>query len=51
VSRRSEIGQIARSIGLDANDLVRGGQQLALFSAHPGGHCFRPIHIFEGNSG
>ena len=35
----------------DTNDLVHGGQQLALFNTHAGGHCFQPIHIFEGNSG
>jgi hypothetical protein len=35
----------------DADDLVHGGQQLALFNTHAGGYCFQPIHIFEGNSG
>jgi hypothetical protein len=35
----------------DTDDLVHGGQQLALFSTPAGGHCFQPIHIFEGNSG
>jgi hypothetical protein len=35
----------------DAHDLVHGGQQLALFNVHAGGHCFQPVHIFEGNSG
>jgi hypothetical protein len=35
----------------DTDDLVHGGQQLALFNTHAGGHCFQPIHIFEGNSG
>jgi len=35
----------------DTDDLVHGDQQLALFNAHAGGHCFQPIHIFEGNSG
>lgn len=35
----------------DTDDLVHGGQQLALFNSHAGGHCFQPIHIFEGNSG
>ncbi len=35
----------------DTNDRVYGGQQLALFNTHAGGHCFQPIHIFEGNSG
>ena len=22
-----------------------------MFNTHAGGHCFQPIHIFEGNSG
>jgi len=35
----------------DTDDLVHGGQQLALFNTHAGGHCFQPILIFEGNSG
>jgi hypothetical protein len=35
----------------DTDDLVHGGQQLALFNTHAGGHRFQPIHIFEGNSG
>src|SRR5262245_45340984 len=35
----------------DSDDLVHGGQQLALFNTHAGGHCFQPIHIFEGHSG
>lgn len=35
----------------DTNDLVHGGQQLALFNTHAGGHCFQPIHIFEAHSG
>ncbi|HEU0017829.1 MAG TPA: IS1380 family transposase [Methyloceanibacter sp.] len=35
----------------DTDDLVHGGQQLALFNTHAGGYCFQPIHIFEGNSG
>lgn len=35
----------------DTDDLVHGGQQLALFSTPAGGYCFQPIHIFEGNSG
>lgn len=34
----------------DTNDMVHGGQQLALFNTHAGGHCFQPIHIFEANS-
>ena len=43
-----------RSIELDiddTDDLVHGGQQLALFNTHAGGHCFQPIHIFEATSG
>ena len=32
----------------DTDDLVHGEQQLALFNTHAGGHCFQPIHIFEG---
>jgi hypothetical protein len=35
----------------DTSDLVHGGQQLSMFNTHAGGHCFQPIHIFEGNSG
>jgi hypothetical protein len=35
----------------DTFDLVHGGQQLALFNTHAGGHCFQPMVIFEGNSG
>lgn len=35
----------------DTDDLVHGGQQLALFNTHAGGHCFQPIHIFEATSG
>ena len=35
----------------DTDDLVHGRQQLSLFNAHAGGHCFKPIHIFEANSG
>lgn len=35
----------------DTDDLIHGGQQLALFNTHAGGHCFQPIHTFEGNSG
>ncbi len=43
-----------RSIELDiddTDDLVHGGQQLALFNTHAGGHCFKPIVIFEATSG
>jgi hypothetical protein len=35
----------------DTDDRVHGGQQLALFNTHAGGHCFQPIHIFEATSG
>ena len=35
----------------DTDDMVHGGQQLALFNSHAGGHCFQPIHIFEATSG
>ena len=35
----------------DTDDLVHGGQQLSLFNAHTGGYCFKPIKIFEANSG
>jgi DDE family transposase len=35
----------------DTDDMVHGQQELALFNSHAGGYCFRPIHIFEGNSG
>ena len=35
----------------DTDDMVHGGQQLALFNTHAGGHCFKPIHIFEAASG
>jgi Transposase DDE domain group 1 len=35
----------------DTDDMAHGQQQLALFNTHAGGHCFKPIHIFEGNSG
>ena len=35
----------------DTYDFVHGGQQLALFNTHAGGHCFQPMVIFEGNTG
>ena len=35
----------------DTSDMVHGGQQLALFNTHAGGHCFQPMHIFEATSG
>jgi Transposase DDE domain group 1 len=43
-----------RSIDLDiddTDDMVHGGQQLALFNTHAGGHCFKPMYIFEAASG
>jgi len=43
-----------RSIDLDVDDtddMVHGGQQLALFNTHAGGHCFKPMYIFEAASG
>jgi Transposase DDE domain group 1 len=35
----------------DTSDMVHGGQQLALFNTHAGGHCFQPMLIFEATSG
>ena len=35
----------------DTDDMVHGGQQLAMFNTHAGGHCFTPIKIFEAKSG
>jgi len=35
----------------DTDDLVHGDQQLRLFNTHAGGYCFKPILIFEANSG
>lgn len=35
----------------DTDDLVQGGQQLAMFNTHAGDYCFKPIKIFEANSG
>ncbi len=35
----------------DIDDLVHGGQRLARFNTHAGGHGVQPIHIFEANSG
>lgn len=35
----------------DTSDRVHGQQELALFNTHAGGHCFQPIHIFDGLSG
>jgi hypothetical protein len=45
---------VPRRIVLDIDDTldrVHGQQQLALFNAHHGGHCFLPIHIYEATSG
>jgi hypothetical protein len=35
----------------DTDDMAHGQQEFALFNTPAGGHCFKPIHIFEGNSG
>jgi Transposase DDE domain group 1 len=35
----------------DTDDMVHGGQQLSLFNTHAGGHCFKPMVIFEATSG
>lgn len=35
----------------DTDDMVHGGQQLSMFNTHAGGTCFKPIKIFEANSG
>ncbi len=35
----------------DTDDVVHGGQQLALFNAHYDDYCFQPIHIFEAATG
>ncbi len=35
----------------DTDDVVHGGQQLALFNAHYDAYCFQPIHIFEAATG
>ena len=41
------------SFTLDFDDTsdVHGGQQLALFNTHVGGHCFQPMLVFEAASG
>jgi hypothetical protein len=47
-------GSAPHSIDLDiddTDDMVHGGQQLALFNTHAGGHCFKPMYIFEATSG
>jgi Transposase DDE domain group 1 len=35
----------------DTDDMVHGNQQLSMFNTHAGGYCFKPIKIFEANSG
>ncbi|MFQ5641951.1 MAG: IS1380 family transposase [bacterium] len=35
----------------DTEDVVHGGQQLALFNAFFGEYCFMPLHVYEGISG
>ena len=35
----------------DTEDRVHGRQELALFHAHYGGHCFLPIHVYEAITG
>ena len=35
----------------DTEDRVHGRQELALFHAHYGGHCFLPIHVHEAITG
>ena len=35
----------------DSEDRVHGNQQLALFNDYYGGHCFLPLHVYEGISG
>jgi Transposase DDE domain group 1 len=35
----------------DTDDMVHGGQQLALFNTHSGGYCFKPMYIFDAASG
>ena len=35
----------------DTDDMVHGDQQLSMFNTHAGGYCFKPIKIFEANSG
>ena len=34
----------------DTDDIVHGGQQLSLFNTHAGGHCFKPMAIFEATT-
>lgn len=35
----------------DTCDPTHGAQQLSIFNAHDGTYCYRPLHIYEGNSG
>lgn len=35
----------------DTPDIAHGGQQLCLFNGFVGDYCFRPIHVYEGQSG
>jgi hypothetical protein len=35
----------------DTDDPTHGAQQLSMFNAHYGEHCFLPLHIYEGQSG
>ena len=35
----------------DTDDMVHGQQEFALFNTHAGGHCFKPMLIFEGTTG
>src|ERR671912_470391 len=45
---------VPRRIVLDIDDTcypVHGGQELALFHAHHGEHCFLPIHVYEAVTG
>jgi len=46
--------RIPRSIVIDVDDTcdpTHGAQQLTLFNAHDGTYCYRPVLIYEGNSG
>lgn len=43
-----------RSIVIDIDDTcdpTHGAQQLTLFNAHDNTYCYRPVHIYEGDSG
>ena len=46
--------EVPRRIVLDIDDTcdpVHGSKPLALFHAHYGEHCFRPIHVYEATTG